>query len=31
MSNFIGVILRSFEYGSIYALASLSIILVYKT
>lgn len=31
MSGFIGVILRSLEYGSIYALASLSIILVYKT
>lgn len=31
MSNLIGVILRSLEYGSIYALASLSIILVYKT
>lgn len=31
MSSFIGVILRSLEYGSIYALASLSIILVYRT
>ena len=31
MSNLIGIILRSLEYGSIYALASLSIILVYKT
>ena len=31
MSGLIGVILRSLEYGSIYALASLSIILVYKT
>lgn len=31
MSDFIGVILRSLEYGSIYALASLSIILVYRT
>lgn len=31
MSNLIGIILRSMEYGSIYALASLSIILVYRT
>lgn len=31
MAGFIGVILRSLEYGSIYALAALSIILVYKT
>lgn len=31
MSGLIGVILRSLEYGSIYALAALSIILVYRT
>lgn len=31
MSNFIGVFLRSLEYGSFYALSALSIILVYKT
>ncbi|MGF0040058.1 branched-chain amino acid ABC transporter permease [Peptoniphilaceae bacterium SGI.131] len=31
MGDFIGVILRSLEYGSIYALAALSIILVYRT
>lgn len=31
MSTLIGVILRSLEYGSIFALASLSIILVYRT
>lgn len=31
MSNLIGIILRSMEYGSIYALAALSIILVYRT
>lgn len=31
MSGLVGVILRSLEYGSIYALAALSIILVYKT
>ncbi|HHT45321.1 MAG TPA: branched-chain amino acid ABC transporter permease [Fastidiosipila sp.] len=31
MSEFFGIILRSLEYGSIYALASLSIILVFRT
>lgn len=31
MANFIGVFLRSLEYGSFYALSALSIILVYKT
>lgn len=31
MAGLVGVILRSLEYGSIYALAALSIILVYKT
>lgn len=31
MSDLIGVILRSLEYGSFYALAALGIILVYKT
>lgn len=31
MSSFIGVLLRSLEYGSFYALSALSIILVYKT
>lgn len=31
MSEFIGIILRSLEYGSFYALSALSIILVYKT
>ncbi|MGY3745785.1 branched-chain amino acid ABC transporter permease [Vagococcus salmoninarum] len=31
MSELIGIILRSIEYGSFYALSALSIILVYKT
>lgn len=31
MSSFIEVVIRSLEYGSVYALASLSIILVYRT
>lgn len=31
MSDLIGVVLRSLEYGSFYALAALGIILVYKT
>lgn len=31
MANFMGVFLRSLEYGSFYALSALSIILVYKT
>lgn len=31
MASLIGVILRSIEYGSLYALASLSIILIYRT
>lgn len=31
MADFVGVVLRSLEYGSFYALAALGIILVYKT
>ncbi len=31
MANFLGIVLRSLEYGSIYALAALSVILVFRT